>query len=260
MAQSAYLGIGGGFASYLGDLQIKPFLINTQDPGIALQAGYAFNNTFSLRAGFNAGHVSAADRKNSPDLRFRNLSFESWISELNLLLEISPLSLIKGRFSPYAFGGIAVFRYNPYTTDLSGNKVYLQPLSTEGQGLPEYPYRKPYRLIQPSLPLGGGIKFAINPVLTLAIEVGYRKTFTDYIDDVSTTFIDAQVLQNHKGTQSVDLAFRTDELPNASGSYPASGSQRGDPRFNDWYTFYTTSLRISLPERNPRSCSCPRVR
>jgi hypothetical protein len=108
--------------------------------------------------------------------------------------------------------------------------------------------------------LGGGIKFTINPVLTLAIEVGYRKTFTDYIDDVSTTFIDAQVLQNHKGTQSVDLAFRTDELPNASGGYPASGSQRGDPRFNDWYTFYTTSLRITLPEKSSRSCSCPRVR
>lgn len=260
-AQSFHIGAGGGFASYLGDLQINPFLINTKDPGMAIQAGYTINRAFTLRIGFNAGHVSAADRNNSADLQYRNLSFASWISECNLLMEYAPVSLARNRIEPYVYGGIAVFRFNPYTYDNAGNKVYLRPLSTEGQGMPEYPHRKPYGLIQPSLPMGGGIKFTLTPLLTLSVEMGYRKTFTDYIDDVSRTFIDQQILENRRGSLAVNLAFRTDELPNASGAYPANGTQRGDARFNDGYTFYTTSVRVTLPSRRDkllaRTSSCP---
>ena len=86
--------------------------------------------------------VGASDQFNNPDLVFRNLSFQSNIIEWNLLGEYTFLGYHQKKFSPFIFGGIAVFHYDPYAYDTLGQKIYLKPLSTEGEGLPQYPGSK----------------------------------------------------------------------------------------------------------------------
>jgi hypothetical protein len=101
--------------------------------------------------------------------------------------------------TPYVFVGVAVYHFNPYAYDTTGKKVYLQPLSTEGEGLPQYPGRKEYALTQLAIPFGGGIKFRITDRVVLAYEIGMRKLFTDYLDDVSNTYVSETVLLAAKG-------------------------------------------------------------
>ena len=105
--------------------------------------------------------------------------------------------------------------------------VDLQPLGTEGQGLAEYPDREFYNLTQFSIPLGAGVKYALTDQINLGFEIGIRKTFTDYIDDVSLTYADEVILAENRGAQTVALANRT-------GS-PVNGGQSRGSSDNDWY-------------------------
>ena len=106
---------------------------------------YDITAHWSIRTEFNSGKIEADDKKNEPSLQLRNLSFQSKITEGNLLLEYSLFDLSNRKITPYFFGGLGVFHFNPYTYDTSGNKQFLKPLSTEGQGLAQYPNRKEYQ-------------------------------------------------------------------------------------------------------------------
>src|SRR5262249_19248779 len=143
--------------------------------------------------------VGAADKFNKPSLQPRNLSFETQILEWNVLAEYTLLDMDKKRFSPYVFAGAALYHFNPYTHDSVGNKVYLQPLSTEGEGLPQYPNEKEYSLTQFAVPMGAGVKLRITDNVILAYEIGFRKLFTDYLDDVSNKYVDETILLNARG-------------------------------------------------------------
>jgi hypothetical protein len=95
------------------------------------------------------------------------------------------------------------------------------------------------------LPFGAGIKFAVSDDICLGVEFSQRKTFTDYLDDVSTHYVDPAVLLQAKGPKAVALAYRGDELPNGSG-YPPAGEQRGTPHEMDWYYFLGITLEIKM--------------
>ena len=144
--------------------------------------------------------VGASDQYNKPDLVFRNLSFQNNITEWNLLAEYTFLGYHTKEIFSVSVCGIAVFHNNPYAYDTLGQKTYLRPLSTEGEGLPQYPGQKPYSQTQFSIPFGGGIKFRMSESVVLGWELGFRKTFTDYIDDVSTFYVDKTVLSKCEGT------------------------------------------------------------
>ena len=153
-----------------------------------------------------------------------------------------------GKVSPYLFISGGIFRYNPYTYYNNGSgekKYYLQPLSTEGQGLSSNPDRSPYKLTQFCLPFGMGIKYQLNCNMNLGIEFRQTKLFTDYLDDVSRTYADPAALGAGKGQIAVDLAWRGDEYNGAP--YPATGKPRGNPSQNDWYYFacFTIGLRLN---------------
>jgi hypothetical protein len=109
-----------------------------------------------------------------------------------------------------------------------------------------YPDRKPYSLTQPAIPFGGGIKYAINDNLRLGLELGFRKLFTDYLDDVSTTYVNPADLLAAKGQLAVDMSYRGDELPGGNPNYPAKGSQRGGAKKQDWYYFFGLHLTYRL--------------
>lgn len=231
--------------NYQGDLKPNSFTFEHSNLILSLIIRKPLNRWFAVRAGVTTGKVEAADRFNRDYLQARNLSFSSGIKEIFTVFEADILDISTKKFTPFAYGGIVLFKYNPYTYDANKRKVYLQPLSTEGQGLPDYPDKKVYTLTQFAAAFGGGLRVAVTNCTSLALEFSQRKTFTDYLDDVSTSYIDQNKLLAAKGQLAVDLAYRGDEVHNPS-PYPPDGEQRGTPTEADWYYFIGISIDFRI--------------
>lgn len=246
-AQPLRLHIGGGFANYNGDLQAKRFTLN-QAHGL-VSAGGTFNltNKIALRSDYSFTKLEADDKNSSdPGIRRRNLNFKTLIQELTLMGEYDLFDLSEKKWSPYVFAGIGVYRFSPYTTDSLNRKVFLQALGTEGQGLPEFADRKVYKKTQLNIPFGGGLKYALSDDVHLSVEMSVRKLFTDYLDDVSTTYVDENVLLAGRGQATVDYAFRGDELKTDPQAYPAGGAQRGGSKYKDLYYFGQVKISFRM--------------
>ncbi len=243
-AQRWHINITGGVSNYSGDLQSKAYTFDQSFFAFGAGAQYDITRNFSAISNIYIMKVGASDQYNNANLVARNLSFQSNIVEWNLVGEYSFMDITQKKFSPFIFGGIAVFHFNPYAYDTTGQKVYLRPLSTEGEGLPQYPGQKPYSLTQFAIPFGGGIKFRVSENVVIAYEIGFRKTFTDYLDDVSTIYVDEKTLSQAKGSLAVEMAYRANELKGGNPTYPPSGTLRGGPNEKDLY--YYTGIRISI--------------
>jgi opacity protein-like surface antigen len=266
--QRFHVTLFGGFSNYQGDLQDRAFTLDQSNGAFGAGIKYDLTPHISVSTAFKYGSLEGNDKLNKPSLQARNLSFKSKILEWNLLGEYVFLDLDQHRFSPYAFGGIAVFHFNPYAYDTLGNKVFLQPLSTEGQGLSAYPDRKPYNLTQFAIPFGAGIKWRINDNAVIGYEFGFRKTFFDYLDDLSTTYVDAAALALERGPKAVEMSYRGGEVKSGNPAYPADGSIRGGSKYKDWYYFTGISLAVAIntggrpffPRGSRRgSVECPKV-
>jgi len=242
-AQRWHVNIAGGISNYSGDLQAKAYTFDQSYFAFGFGAQYDVTRNFSAISNIMIMKVGAADQFNAPDLVSRNLSFQTNITEWNLMGEYTFLDITQKKFSPFVYLGIAVFHFDPYAFDTLGRKVYLQPLSTEGEGLPQYPDQKPYSLTQFAIPYGGGIKFKVSENIVLAYEIGFRKTFTDYLDDVSGSYVDQTILQNAKGGHAVEMAYRGNELKGGA-PYPPAGTLRGNSKSKDVY--YYTGIRVSI--------------
>jgi hypothetical protein len=267
-AQRLHIGVFGGLAAYNGDLTDKIFPKKVTNGAIGLTVNYELKDQIMLRGGFTYAVVGGADRYgDDPVLVARNLSFETSIKEFSLLGEYYFNNLYGQRYSPYLFGGLAVYHFDPYAYDANNTRVYLKPLSTEGQGLAGYPDRKPYSLTQFAIPFGAGIKFAVNDNIRIGLEAGIRKLFTDYLDDVSSRYADPNDLLAAKGQQSVDLSYRGDELANGNPNYPGKADIRGGEKNKDIYYFTGIHLTYRLAGGNgsglfggnKRSYGCPSV-
>ena len=183
-AQRLHIGVFGGLAAYNGDLTSKVFPKKVTNGAIGITANYELTDNIMLRGGYTYTVVGGADRfSNKSELVARNLAFETSISEFSVVGEYYLLSLNENRISPYAFAGLALYHFNPYAFSGTTQRIYLKPLSTEGQGLPGYADHKPYNLTQAAIPFGGGVKFAVTDNLHLGIEVGLRKLFILMIPD-----------------------------------------------------------------------------
>lgn len=252
-AQRVQVELLGGISNYQGDLLPILFTFRQAQPAFNANIKYQLNDHFYLRGGIGTGSIQANDKKNRAYLQDRNLNFESRITEANVGVEYDVLSLENTAVTPYFFTGIGIFHFNPYTYDQDGQKVYLQPLSTEGQGLPEYPDRKVYALTQPSWPLVAGVKYEPCINLQIAWELGFRKLFTDYLDDVSDTYVSEAVLLNERGAKAVELSYRHDELPGGDPNYPKEFATRGNKSEKDWY--YFTGLKLTVRLGNGGLCN-----
>ena len=241
-----HLTLFGGFANYQGDLQDRTFTLDQSNGAFGIGIKYDLTSRIAVRSSFNYGTVQGDDKINTPVLQSRNLSFQTKIFEGNLLVEYTFFNLNTTRFSPYVFGGIAAFHFNPYAYDSSGNKQFLKPLSTEGQGLTAYPDRKLYKLTQFAVPFGGGIKYRITENAVIGYEMGFRKTFFDYLDDVSTTYVDAAALLLERGPKAVEMSYRGGEVKNGNPVYPADGTIRGGSKWKDWYYFTGITLAVTI--------------
>lgn len=240
-----YMDVFSGLTLYKGDLGSIP--ISKQWNNAVVGAGMAveLSHRLLLRAELNYGRVSGSD-KFSIKNKARNLSFGSYITEASLNMEYILFDLYEYKASPYFFAGVGTFKFSPFTNDTHGNRVMLAELSTEGQGF--YQNRPEYKLQKLTIPFGGGLQWALNQRIRILLEAGIRKTNTDYLDDVSTTYVDYDLLLTKRGAASVAFAFREDEL-DANKDYPADGTIRGNPKNKDWYMFGGLHFRFSMQPR-----------
>lgn len=243
--RSLIIGGFGGIVSYQGDLQPNSFSFDHSKAMYSLWLRQPLSNHFSVKAGLSRGNLNASDKYNRDYLQQRNLSFATDLKEAFFNVEFALMDISKTRFTPFGYAGFVYFHFNPYTYDTNGTKYYLQPLSTEGEGLADYPDRKPYKLNQVAIAFGGGLRFAVNNDISISLEASQRKTFTDYLDDVSKTYVDHDKLLAAKGAKAVELASRSGELHNGA-PYPPDGEQRGTPTEMDWYYFTGISVEIKL--------------
>jgi len=229
-----------GLAGYQGDLKAQAISFSQTKPMLSLGARYDLSEHLTARSYISFTSLKADDKKGTTTMQQRNLNFKTKILDWELTAQYSLFNLNYRWWTPYLFAGIGVFHFKPYTNDSAGNKTFLKPLSTEGQGF--VPGVKNYKLTQFSIPIGLGAEYSLNEDMRLGIEFGYRKTFTDYIDDVSTVYVDEATLLNARGQTAVDLAWRGDEK--GGGSYPAAGYPRGNSKHNDGYYYIAITYTV----------------
>ena len=255
-AQDFHLNIYAGSSNYQGDLQDKGYTFNQAHLAGGIGLSYDIATHFSIRTGVTMAKVSANDKFGRN--KSRNLNFASNITEANVGLEYYITAPIeKHSLTPYLFAGIALYHFNPYTFDSTGQKYFLQPLSTEGEGF--IAGRSNYKLTQFAIPFGAGVKLSLSDNVNVGLEFGFRKLFTDYLDDVSTTYVDKNALLTSRGAKAVELAYRGDELKNGNMQYPAAGRKRGEPGKNDayYFTMLTFSFRLGGGGLGSMEYRCP---
>jgi len=253
-AQYTEMGVGLGFSTYWGDLNSSGFgsnVINNSGLAIQLSARKIFSQRYGLRGTFTYGSVRGADANSSEEWqKQRNLSFKSSIAELALMGEfyIFGFNTDAGNsmFLPYITAGIAGFRFDPKAV-YQGNEIRLQPLGTEGQGLPNFGNK--YGLYSFSIPFGAGAKFMISNTINISADIILRRAFTDYIDDVSTNYVDFSEMGSQVPQFTPRLANRTNEyLGQEELITLPTGSKRGGAKVNDYYFMSVISLNIMLSD------------
>ncbi|MEI9955233.1 MAG: hypothetical protein WDM90_02765 [Ferruginibacter sp.] len=213
------------------------------------------NKIFGLRLSASLTYLEGADNTiqttgiNELWRKQRNLDFRTNVFELNGAVELYPFNLLsinqdnEPRFQPYVLIGAGMYHFNPQgsLTDANGNKTwyYLHPLRTEGEGMPEYPYSKPYNLTQLNVLYGTGVKYFVSDRVNIGVEFLYRKTFTDYLDDVSTKYIDPKNFAKYMTAQDASLAMqlydKTKPIIFPGMTRWPEGTQRGDTKNADTY-------------------------
>lgn len=240
-AQEWYAEVMLGASSYNGDLTEKTFNLKRVGPAATFNLKYNTGDFVNLRAGLSYSQLSANDNQNSDfGIRARNLSFKTNVYELNFCAEVNVLDPYNYYAYPYLFGGVGVFRFNPYAYDNEGKKTFLRPLGTEGQGMASHPDRKKYSLYQICFPLGGGFKLHIDDNKELGFEFGYRILITDYLDDVSKTYVGLKGLEEANGLKAVEMSYR-DSRP-----FRYENERRGNSAKKDSYYFFGVKLAIRI--------------
>lgn len=245
-AQFWELGVTGGAYSYIGDLNPSGFFSNSSvGGGVLLRRNWHPN--FSTRFSALRGTLQADDRRSPmPTIRARNLNFKSELWELSLFQEFNlipyhPQNKENQAFAPYICAGVSVFKFNP-TTQYEGEWVALQPLGTEGQGLPGFP--KKYALWQAAVTIGAGIRLALTSRVAVGVDIGYRISFTDYLDDVSSIYVAPRDLAAN-GPLAVVLSNRSEEYT----GIPADnlvGERRGNSNKKDSYIYWGVSFSFQF--------------
>ena len=241
-------GILGGAGYYIGDMN------STHFNNSRIAGGITYRKNFDRRFSFKSSALYTnvyADDKNSNDAikENRNLHFKSDIIELSGQIEFNFLPYETGNslysWTPFIFTGVSIFNYNPKAEASDGQWYNLQELGTEGQGTTSFQDRKKYSLTQLSIPFGGGVKIGVSDNFNIIFEYGLRKTFTDYIDDVSTTYAGIPSEFTNIAIELADQSIDGPQLP---------GIARGDETNKDWYSFSGITLSFRL-QGNTKGCN-----
>jgi hypothetical protein len=233
--RSLILSGGVGTSTYFGDLANTTSLINAE-PNINAGLQYFVTNRIGARVELNWFKLEGDDKNaDGGGRKSRNLSFQSSNFELNAVAIVNLFQngnryYRRPGLNIYGFAGIGLTYFNPKAKDpLTGESVSLQPLKTEGVS---------YSLVTPSIPFGLGVRVKVTPQLNLAVEGGWRKLFTDYLDDVSSTY---------PGTASFFDPVAARMSDRRAGSSGLPGGIRGNPTNDDAYMLLNVKLEYYLP-------------
>ncbi|TXC78905.1 type IX secretion system protein PorG [Luteibaculum oceani] len=246
---SKEFGVGLGNFYYLGELNQEHF--NAITPG--LQLSYRINITRRIGFNFNLGfgEIEGADSLSNIDWnRNRNLHFRSKIQEFGVLFEINYFEYQLGNkkfpFSPYLYFGLSAFHFNPQAlTDDGANYRDLQPIGTEGQN---FEGGSPYKLFNFAVPFGVGIRVNVVKNLGITLFTGMRRTYTDYLDDVSSVYSNPDFFAEE------DRQFVDRSIDPAREDGTNTGLERGNNRNKDWYNH--TGFMLSFKIQKKRNM-CP---
>jgi hypothetical protein len=255
--ENTEIGVLGGVSYYLGDLNTTHFFQPSPAAGLVIRKN--IDERFSYKA--EALYLTLqSDERDSEDIiaADRGLHFRSSVLELSGQLEFNFLPYESGNplytWTPFIYTGISIFHHNPQAENINGEWVNLQELGTEGQGTTLFSDRKEYSLIQFAIPMGGGVKIAVNKSFNIILEYGARKTFTDYLDDVSTTFVGG-----NGDPYPIEMTDEAIEMSDPiSLLYPDLTHSKGDQRGStndkkDWYSFAGITLSFKL-NNNTTGC------
>lgn len=261
---SHFLGELGG-ANDIGSSGFKGFKdmeFKLTRPALAAGYRFYFSPYFAFKGDISYGRLTGDDALTTEPFRQnRNLHFRAPVVELVARFEYYPLKEYFGHlyrtdgvvgkrvnhWSPYIFVGIGGAWFNP-KAKYEGKWIALQPLKTEGVD---------YKRIMGVLPFGAGVKYALSDQLSIGLEMGLRYTSSDYVDDVSTVYLD------HSGSDAMTQYLANPNIGTIStytdGNYvydpTAPGMQRGDPNNKDAYLFTLATVnykflrgRLNLPK------------
>jgi hypothetical protein len=256
MGEKSELGFILGGSYYTGELN-RLGHFRQVSPAAGIIYRYNINPRLALRGSLYGGHIKGNDaQSNQAFYQNRNLSFRSPLVEGAFGVEFNYMTYATGRlfgerywYTPYMIVQLSVFYFNP-KAELNGQWYELQPLGTEGQGT-SLSSRSNYSRVQVSMPLGLGFKFNVKKRVQISLEYGVRLTFTDYLDDVSGTYVDPVELGAINGPIAASLSDRS--LNQIGNSGRNAGSRRGDGAFNDWYSFFGVGVTFKLGVRQ----KCP---
>jgi hypothetical protein len=166
-AQRSEIGFGLGTFNYTGDL-VRTYNLAYSKPAATLLYRSNLSKVVSFKASITAGKLAASEKPIDSYASARNASFDIFLMEGALSFEYHFLNWRDDkrpmRYTPYLFAGLGLF-------GISGNASKPAPYSN----------------VQTAIPFGGGFKYIMNPKWYAAFEIGIRKTFFDYLDNVSDT-------------------------------------------------------------------------
>ena len=248
------VGLLLGTSYYLGDLNTTHFNQSSATAGLVIRKN--IDKRFVYKAEVMYVNIKSDERQSSDTIALdRGLHFRSPIYELSGQIEFNFLPYQSGNplytWTPFVYTGISIFSFNPQAENINGEWVDLQELGTEGQGTTtefDGNTRSKYSLIQFAIPIGGGLKIAINENFNIVLEYGARKTFTDYLDDVSTTYAGPNI----NGSWPVEMSNLAQQMSDPNGTH-VKDEQRGNPDKKDWYSFAGITLSFKL-NNNTKDC------
>jgi hypothetical protein len=206
------IGLTVGDSYYLGELNQTHFIPFNLAGGLFYR--YNYDDRISLKTSFHYVPIEGSDNNSSGSFEsIRNQNFSSTIYELSVTAELNFLNFThldpkSSLYTPYAFLGFGYFYHDP---------------KTQSEGVN-------YKKYQASIPMGVGWKYRTGKVI-LGFEWGIRKTYTDYLDDVSGYFTGQQVTSKDGSTGSI------------------SNFQRGNIYNKDWFIYSGLSLAINITSK-----------
>ncbi len=287
------VGVSLSAMNYFGDIVPEPdftsLRFKSTRPNLGISYTHRLYPRVSARASLNWGRLTGDDMKSASENEGENVGrFKRNISFRNDVVEVSGVAIIdlfenrsfyrrRPDFVPYGFVGLAFFHHNPKAyyrrgshpgltadQDIPTGWYELQPLGTEGQYANGEGYEEPYKRFQVAIPFGLGVRYRLDRNWDMSFEVGWRKTFTDYLDDVSNRHASkAEILagggSNPKAAailadRSAESGF--DTRPDPSGTpysgvsgYGEKGAIRGNNSDKDWYIVSGLSVNYILAPR-----------
>lgn len=249
--QSFGAGLVFGGSQYKGDLaDDDEGLYQNLRPMKGVTLNYALSSKFTLTGTYISTYMMAYDADSKdPGRRARNLHFKSNLKELSFCFELYPAAFFTKKslwIKPYLKAGFAFFHFNP-KAELNGVWHQLQPLKTEGQGLP-LSNKNPYSLYEIGHPFGLGMKIDIGKV-SLRYEIAPRNTDTDYLDDVSGEYYNLDELRKYSSDIAAKLAYRSVDWSLENTAPPVENLIRGNKKNDDWYVIHQISITYTFGKK-----------